>query len=223
MRIFLLEHRSRLPGTRTNPRQEDTMATRQKARYSPERRSSGSFVAFALGVVCTLVVLLGGGAAYLRYGHLPVAVADPAFPMEAKIVHVPLQARVAREIRQPPFGISEDVFETGAKVYEKSCASCHGSPGHDSPYARWMYPAAPQLWKRHGTVVGVSDDEPGETYWKVSQGIRLSGMPAYGHLYSEAQMWDVALLLKNADQPLPEPVERTLAGGSAPLLNRPAR
>jgi len=27
-------------------------------------------------------------------------------------------------------------------------------------------------------VVGVSDDEPGETYWKVANGIRLTGMPA---------------------------------------------
>ena len=85
-----------------------------------------------------------------------------------------------------------------------------------------MYPAAPQLWKRHGAVVGVSDDEPGETYWKVSQGIRLSGMPAYGHLYSEAQMWDVALLLKNADQPLPEPVARILTGVDASLSKRSA-
>ncbi len=198
------------------------MATRRKAQYPLERRSSSRFVAFGLGVVCTLALLLAGGAAYLRYGHPPVAVADPAFPMEAKIVHIPLKARVAREIKQPPFGISEDVFETGAKVYEKSCAGCHGSPGHDSPYARWMYPAAPQLWKRHGTVVGVSDDEPGETYWKVSQGIRLSGMPAFGHLYSEAQMWDVALLLKDADQPLPEPVERILAGGNRPSSDRTA-
>ena len=199
------------------------MATRQKARYPSERRSSGSFVAFGLGVVCTLALLLAGGAAYLRYGHLPVGVTDPAFPIEAKIVHVPLEARIARERKQPPFGISEEVFEAGAKVYEKSCASCHGSPGRDSPYARWMYPAAPQLWKRHGTVVGVSDDEPGETYWKVSKGIRLSGMPAYEHLYSQAQMWDVALLLKNADQPLPEPVQRILANGNASPPDRSVR
>ena len=199
------------------------MAAGRNSRSSSNRRSGGSFVSFALGVLCTLVLLLGGGEAYLRFGHPPVAVTDRAFPMEAKIVHTPLKARVAREVKQPPFGISEEVFESGAKVYEKSCASCHGSPGHESPYARWMYPAAPQLWKRHGTAVGVSDDEPGETYWKVSQGIRLSGMPAYGHLYSEAQMWDVALLLRNADQPLPEPVERLLTAGGASLPNRSVR
>jgi mono/diheme cytochrome c family protein len=75
-----------------------------------------------------------------------------------------------------------------------------------------MYPSAPQLWKKHakGKVVGVSDDEPGETFWKVKNGIRLTGMPAFQHLYTDAQMWDVSLLLKNAGQPLPDPVLKLL-------------
>ena len=49
---------------------------------------------------------------------------------------------------------------------------------------------------RVGSVVGVSDDEPGETYWKVANGIRLSGMPAYTHILTETQMWQVSLLPK---------------------------
>lgn len=200
------------------------MATGRNAKSSLSRRSSRGFVPFLLGVLFTLVALSGGGFLYLRYGHPPVSTADPAFPEEAKIVHIPLNARIDRELEKPPFGTSEDVFEAGAKVYASSCASCHGIPGHDSPYAKWMYPRAPQLWKKHptGNVIGVSDDEPGETYWKVKNGIRLTGMPAYQHLYSEAQMWDVALLLKDADQPLPEPVERILAGGNRSSSNRSA-
>ena len=75
-----------------------------------------------------------------------------------------------------------------------------------------MYPSAPQLWKKHtrNNAVGVSDDEPSETYWKVANGIRLTGMPAYGHVLTDTQMWQVSLLLKNADQQLPEPVVKIL-------------
>ena len=58
--------------------------------------------------------------------------------------------------------------------------------------------------------MGVSDDDPGETFWKVKNGIRLTGMPSYQHILSDAEMWDVALLLKNADQPLPDPVKAIL-------------
>ena len=185
--------------------------------YAYGRRTGGGFGWFALGILFTLVALVAGGWVYLRYGHPPVATADPSFPMEAQIVHVPLDARIAREMEQPPFGTSEEVYEAGAKVYVTSCANCHGTPGHDSPYARWMFPPAPQLWKKHGSrnVVGVSDDEAGETYWKVKNGIRLTGMPAYQHVYSTAEMWDVSLLLKNADQALPDPVMKILSAGDS--------
>lgn len=141
-----------------------------------------------------------------------MATADKPFPFEAKIVRAPLKARIARQMRQPPFGVSEDVYEGGAKVYRAQCASCHGTPGHDVAFAKRMYPPAPQLWKKHlrSSVVGVSDDEPGVTYWKVANGIRLTGMPAYDHVLSDTEIWQVSLLLKNADQPLPEPVMSTL-------------
>lgn len=191
------------------------MAKGTRGSYSSDRRSGGGFVAFLLGIFFCIAALAVGGWAYLKFGHPPVAAADKPFPMEAQIVHVPLGARIDKEMEQPPFGTSEDVFESGAKIYVASCASCHGTPGHDAPFAKWMYPSAPQLWKKHahGNVVGVSDDEPGETYWKVKNGIRLTGMPAYQHLYSTVQMWDVSLLLKNADQPLPDPVMQILESG----------
>ena len=183
--------------------------------YTRDRRFGRGLGAFILGILFTLVALGVSGWVYFKHGHPPVAAADPAFPLEAQIVHVPLDARIARELEQPPFGTSEDVYESGAKIYVASCASCHGTPGHDSPFARWMYPGAPQLWKKHshGNVVGVSDDEPGETYWKVKNGIRLTGMPAYQTLYTPAEMWQVSLLLKNADQPLPDPVMHILGAG----------
>ena len=67
-----------------------------------------------------------------------------------------------------------------------------------------MFPDAPQLWEPHGNgVVGVSDDPPGETFWKVANGIRLSGMPAFSHVLNQTEMWQVSQLLANADKPLP--------------------
>jgi thiosulfate dehydrogenase len=68
------------------------------------------------------------------------------------------------------------------------------------------------LWKKHrtGSVVGVSDDDAGETYWKVANGIRLTGMPAFDHVLTDTEMWQVSLLVKNADQQLPEPVMKIL-------------
>ena len=176
-------------------------------------RSTGSgFGKLVVGFILGIVAVAAGGFLYFEFGALPVATADKPFFMEKRIVSIPLNARIDREKKKPPFGTSEDVFEGGAKVYRAECARCHGTPGHDVAFAKYMYPPAPQLWKKHGTsnVVGVSDDEPGETYWKVDNGIRLTGMPAYNHVLSDTQMWQVSLLLANADKELPEPVVHVL-------------
>lgn len=179
-----------------------------------KKSGGGGFGKLFLGFVVGIAAVVVAGFLYFRFGSLPVAVADAPFPFERQIVHVPLNARIDREMKTPPFGTSEDVFEGGAHIYMEQCASCHGTPGRDVDHARYMYPRAPQLWKRHprGNVVGVSDDEPGETYWKVANGIRLSGMPAYEHILTSTQIWQVSLLLKNADKPLPDPVTQILSG-----------
>jgi len=185
-----------------------------KSNSSTTKRSSGSggFGKLLLGFLLGIIAVAAGLFLYLKSGPLPVAVADQPFPFEKQIVKLPLGARIDRETKTAPFGTSEDVFESGAHIYRAQCASCHGIPGHDVPYAKRMYPVAPQLWKKHakGNVVGVSDDEPGETYWKVANGIRLSGMPAFNHVLSDTQMWQVSLLLKNADKELPNPVTQIL-------------
>jgi thiosulfate dehydrogenase len=177
-----------------------------------KKSSNGGFGKIFLGFLLGVAAVAAGLFVYLKFGALPVAVADAAFPFEKEIVYLPLNSRIDREMKKPPFGISEDVFESGAHVYRAQCASCHGTPGHDVAFAKHMFPSAPQLWRSHGShgVVGVSDDEPGETYWKVANGIRLSGMPAYSHVLTDAQMWQVSLLLKNADKELPTPVSAIL-------------
>ena len=179
-----------------------------------KKSSGGGFGKVFLGFLLGIVTVAAGLFLYLRFGPLPVAVVDSPLPFEKQVVKLPLSGRIERETKAAPFGTSEDVFEAGAHVYRTQCANCHGTPGHDVAYAKYMYPSAPQLWKKHGNkgVVGVSDDEAGETYWKVSNGIRLTGMPAYNHLLSDLQMWQVSLLLRNADKELPDPVTKILAG-----------
>ena len=58
------------------------------------------------------------------------------------------------------------------------------------------YPSPPQLF--HGK--GVTDDEAGETYWKVSNGIRLTGMPAYRGDVADHDMWAISQMLAGADK-----------------------
>jgi mono/diheme cytochrome c family protein len=165
---------------------------------------------FLLGFFLGLLVVPLGVLLYFRLGHPPVATADPQLPFEKQVVRVPLRARIQREMpRAVPVAADEAALTDGVRVYRVQCAACHGLPDHPSPFAQGMFPRAPQLFVRHGDHVGVSDDQPGEIYWKVAHGIRLTGMPAYDHVLSETEMWQVTLLLARADR-LPPGVIQSL-------------
>ena len=117
-----------------------------------------------------------------------------------------LHARIEKEApKTVPIQESSENSVAGAQLYRTNCAVCHGLPGQEAPAtAKGMFPEPPHLFK--GT--GVTDDPAGETYWKVANGIRLSGMPAYAGAMSKTEMWQVSLLLAHADK-LPDPA-RTL-------------
>ena len=163
---------------------------------------------FLFGLVIGVLLLPVGALVYFHYGHPPVAVADPAFPMEKQIVHMPLNARIDAEApKNAPIEPSPVNLLAGAGIYREQCAACHGLYPVASSFGAAMYPHAPQLWKPHGNgVVGVSDDPPGETFWKVDNGIRLTGMPSFRKVLNQTQEWQVSLLLANADKPLPQDV-----------------
>ena len=166
-----------------------------------------------LSFVAGVLLLPLGVFLYITFGKPPVATADKPFPLERPIVSIPLRARIEREMpAASPIPATNENLNAGAGIYEDKCEVCHGTRDAPSSIGKTMFPTAPQLWVKHrnGNVVGVSDDPVGETYWKVKNGVRLTGMPAYGKILSETQLWQVSLLLSKADQPLPAEAAKTV-------------
>jgi mono/diheme cytochrome c family protein len=60
-----------------------------------------------------------------------------------------------------------------------------------------MFPPPPQLFV-HDQMV--TNDPPGVTYWKVTHGIRLSGMPGFPDVLNDTQRWQVTMLVAHADK-----------------------
>lgn len=94
-----------------------------------------------------------------------------------------------------PLAINEDNLTAGMKIYGANCVFCHGgADGAPSDIAKGLYQKPPQLAEH-----GVEDDPAGHTYWKVSHGIRWTGMPAFGDVLSDEEIWQVTLFLKHMD------------------------
>jgi thiosulfate dehydrogenase len=173
-------------------------------------------ISFIMGFLAAFPFMAAAALVYLRYGDLPVATADKPFPYEKTIVQIPLNARIDRQLATVPLSPTSDNLVLGAHVYVAHCAVCHGRPGQNSSFGQWEYPVAPQLWTKHANgVVGVSDDPSNVSYWKVKNGIRLTGMPSFQHILTESQMWQVSLLMAQADKQQLPAVKETFDGANS--------
>ncbi len=153
---------------------------------------------FLAGFVIGLVVLPVLFFFYCSTGSAPVATSAPPIPFERRLARMALHSRIEAEMpKTVPVSANEATFLEGVRIYREHCAFCHGLPSQSANAAsKGMFPKPPQLFVKKG----VTDDPPGETYWKVANGIRLTGMPGYDRDLSTEQMWQVTLLLANADK-----------------------
>jgi thiosulfate dehydrogenase len=163
---------------------------------------------FVVGVLIGVLLFAGGLYYYFVSGMAPAAAADPPMFMEKKMAARSLDAHIEKaNLPAPPIQPSEDNYVAGAKLYKDQCAVCHGLPDQKPPaIANNMYPHATLMFKGKG----VSDDPPQESYWKVKNGIRLTGMPSFTGVLEDTQMWQVALFVANTDK-LPDSAKKLLA------------
>jgi thiosulfate dehydrogenase len=167
---------------------------------------------FLIGLILGLIAIPAGVYFYFSSGTAPVATSAAPMPFEKTFARMALHARMEKEMpKSAPIPADEAAYVAGAQVYKEHCAVCHGVAGQaQTAIAQGMFPKPPKLME--GT--GVTDDPPAESYWKVAGGIRMTGMPGFDKTLSTTQMWQVSLLLANADK-LPKAAQDVLAG--APL------
>lgn len=172
-----------------------------------------------VGIVLGVALVFAGGFFYFSLGYAPAAATDPPMPFEKKLAHMALDAHIDKEKKaEPPVPADETNYMAGAEVYKQHCAVCHGLPGQEkTAIAAGMYPPPPQLF--HG--VGVTDDPAWESYWKAQNGIRLTGMPGFKGRLTDTQLWQVALLLANADK-IPTSVKSDLVEDQPKPASTPA-
>jgi thiosulfate dehydrogenase len=159
-----------------------------------------------IGIVGTLVAIVLLGYAAVELGLLPANADGKASKIERWAARTSLRATIARQApRTPnPVALTDENVMSGIKLYAENCVMCHGaSDANQSNVAAGLYQRPPQLAKD-----GVEDDPEGVTFWKVTHGIRFTGMPAFGHTLTETQIWQLALFLRHMDslQPAPERV-----------------
>ena len=134
---------------------------------------------------------------------MPVSADGTHSRLEARIMPAVLHASIVRHASEEtnPFPLNEDTLKAGVDTYKAMCARCHSTPDGDaSVYGNSFYPPAPKLPE------GMAEYTDSQIFWLIKHGIRNTGMPGWGSMLSDEEIWGVVSLLKNS-QDLPPSVE----------------
>ena len=154
---------------------------------------------FVLGIVTTLVVLAGGAYLFVKAGGISMETTAAPLPLEKTVAGMALRASLGHAADQKdPLPFNDDTMLAAARIFKQECAVCHGIPGSPPTLiSKGMFPDPPQLFEKQDMVAG---DPEGETFWKVTHGIRLSGMPGFGSTLSDTERWQLTMLVAHADK-----------------------
>jgi len=95
-----------------------------------------------------------------------------------------IESRAASIVVPPTKGKKQ--IDSGFRSYREMCAMCHTPPGGtDSPITKGMNPVPPDLAKsaKHMSAA--------ELFWATKNGIRMTGMPAWGVTHKDNELWDI--------------------------------
>jgi mono/diheme cytochrome c family protein len=111
-----------------------------------------------------------------------------------------LSHEVPRADKIPP---TEVDLKAGTNLYRENCSVCHGLPNApQSAISKGMYPHPPVFF-RSDRPTAYDSSRPfrpasPKAYWKVKNGVRLTGMPGFKQSFSEQQLREVSEFVSNA-------------------------
>jgi mono/diheme cytochrome c family protein len=152
------------------------------------------------GVALSVAVAIVASYVLVRSGLIPANADATPGALETWVARTSLDATLRRDApRQAnPVALTDQNLLQGVHLFARNCAVCHGSASgvaSASPIAKGLYQRPPQF-----ATDGVEDDPDGDSYWKIKHGIRLTGMPSFGNVLADQEIWTLALFLKHMDK-----------------------
>jgi thiosulfate dehydrogenase len=152
---------------------------------------------FVLGVIFTLVLLVLFSLGCALLGFMPTSADATPPPWEARLMWGALDASMEKHAPRVnnPLPATDANLIDGMKVYTMNCALCHGAlDKKPSPLQHAMYPPPPQV------ILEPMDDPEWHIFYATRTGVRYTGMPAWGKVLSEQDLWKVTGFLARVDK-----------------------
>jgi mono/diheme cytochrome c family protein len=156
---------------------------------------------FVVGFVVALLALGAGAALVLSIGAYDIAASRSADVLDRVAIWVKNRS-VARHAKSVSWPASRDAaeIEKGLEHYSHNCLPCHGAPGVEGmAFREGMFPSPPEI--DEDQVQRWSDTE---LFWIVKNGIRMTGMPAFGENHADEEIAAIVAFVRHTPK-LTEP------------------
>jgi mono/diheme cytochrome c family protein len=148
-----------------------------------------------------LLVFVGIGAAgaYILAGG--ISARDEPGAAEAFIARRLRHFAIPRRVREltNPVKANPEILAAATAHFADHCASCHGNDGRGSTLlGRGLYPKPPDM-----TAAATQQLTDGELYYIIENGIRFTGMPAFGEEAGDDpdnESWDLVHFIRHLPQ-----------------------
>ncbi len=134
------------------------------------------------------IVALLGGSLFLGSGVYNIAATEKHWAITTKLIEILKERSI--EVRAEDIVVPDDLEDparitSGAASYEEMCSVCHLAPGAKvTGLHEGLYPQPPVFYKNlHG------DHDDKDNFWVIKNGIKLTGMPAWGASHSDDEIW----------------------------------
>jgi mono/diheme cytochrome c family protein len=136
------------------------------------------FILITLCLIALVIIVSAGTVIFLKNeAHGFSARAEPS-ALEVTLARTARSLALPAEARDRPNPVprTKEAIEEGMAHWADHCAVCHGNDGAGQvDMGKQMYPHAPDM--RKAETQNLTD---GELFYIIENGIRLSGMPAWG-------------------------------------------
>ena len=145
-----------------------------------------------MGCVITLSLIAVGAYAFVDLGLFNFRADQTPSKFEQKYAMQALDAstkRHAPDTKNPIVATDANLLEA-LKLYKANCAGCHGDPADPKPlFGSSFYPPVPRFME------DAPDMPENENFYIIKHGIRFTGMPGWGNIFSDDQIWTLAAFL----------------------------
>ena len=154
-----------------------------------------------IGLIAALFVGLLGGLFIVLSGVFNVAAIEPDSAMTEWILHTTMRHSVAMRSSGivAPKSFPDEQVRDGFEEFNAMCVGCHGAPGRmRSAAGKGLRPRAPDLAQAARTW------DSGNLFWIVKNGIKMTGMPAFGPTHDDQTLWNLVAFVSRLPDITPE-------------------